>query len=100
MIQRFILILLLVMGQLYSFAQAEKITNYHVDLAVQPDRSLIVTETIAVIAARQQIRRGITRSLPSKRILKDKSMKMRYDILSVKRDGKEEPYSIRGEGNN
>ncbi len=88
----------MMIGQTYIFAQSEKITNYHVDISVQTDRSIIVTETLAVYATGQRIKRGITRSLPAKRILKDKSMRMRYDILSVTRDGKTEPYSIRGEG--
>ena len=100
MIQRLILILLLSMGQFYSFAQNDKIADYHVDLLVQPDRSLIVTETITVINTPVgQIQRGLTRGLPNKRMLDTKSMKMKYDIISVKLDGKVEPYSISGEGN-
>jgi len=90
MIQRFILILLLAVGQVYSFAQIDRITNFHVDMEVRPDRSLKVVETITIQnESRGPIKRGLTRNLPNKRMLKDKSMKMRYDITSVKRDGKE-----------
>jgi uncharacterized membrane protein YgcG len=55
-----------------SFAQtrrprrlAEQITNFHSDIALQDDSSLLVTESITVIAAGRQIRHGIYRDFPT-----------------------------------
>lgn len=49
---------------LSSFAN-ERITNFHSDIEVRPDRSILVTETIDVIAQNTNIRHGIYRDFPT-----------------------------------
>ncbi|MBR1778412.1 MAG: DUF2207 domain-containing protein [Alphaproteobacteria bacterium] len=63
----------------------ETIRDFHADIQVQTDGSVIVTEKITVYREGKQIRRGIYRSLP-------KTRGVTYSVLSVKRDGKPEPY--------
>ncbi|MBT8221492.1 MAG: DUF2207 domain-containing protein, partial [Bacteroidia bacterium] len=89
-----ILISLLIFSfwQLNSYAQTERILNYHVDLEVIDDRSILVTENIKVYVGGDIIKRGITRYLPGKRSLNEKTVDMKYEILEVKKDGVKEPY--------
>ena len=52
---------------LTGLAQAdERILSYHSDIQVNPDRSLIVTETIQVRAEGNKIKRGIYRDFPTR----------------------------------
>jgi uncharacterized membrane protein YgcG len=76
-------------------AQEERIIQFDVQLDVKKDRSIHVVEEIKVYAAGLVIRRGITRSLPEKRDMKGKTMRMRYDIIRVERDGQKESYFTR-----
>ncbi|HUL35331.1 MAG TPA: DUF2207 domain-containing protein [Candidatus Eisenbacteria bacterium] len=46
-------------------AQSERILNFHSDVTLQYDSSLLVTETITVYAAGQRIRHGIYRDFPT-----------------------------------
>ena len=73
------------------FAQ-ERITQYDVEVLIGTDRSITVTEDITVVAEGNQIRHGITRSLPFYRISKGKEVAVKYQILAVERDGNKEPY--------
>ena len=61
----------------------EGIKNFHADIQVQTDGSVIVTEKITVNSEGLKIRRGIYRSLP-------KTKGVNYTVLSVKRDGRKE----------
>ncbi|MEI6887515.1 MAG: DUF2207 domain-containing protein, partial [bacterium] len=73
----------------------EKINNYDSVIEIQKDRSLIIKETIKVTALSIDIKRGIFRDFPT--IYKDaKNRKyiVGFEVLSVKKDGKTEPYSI------
>ena len=74
------------------FAQQERITNFDVLLEVNTDRSIIVTEKITVYANGDAIKRGLTRRLPQNRDMKGKSMKMKYEILKVEKNGKKENF--------
>ncbi len=76
----------------FLFAQEERITNFDVLLEVHTDRSVTVAENITVYAKGETIKRGITRYLPTHRDMQGQSMKMRYEILKVERDGQKEPY--------
>ena len=74
-------------------AQEERITNYEVVIQVNQDRSISVTEHIAVIAAGRIIRRGISRGLPRKRtFINGKTMNMSYRNKRAFRDGKPESF--------
>ena len=69
-----------------AFAE-ETVKNFHADIQVQTDGSVIVTEKIVVNREGRKIRRGIYRSLP-------KTKGVTYSVLSVKRDGKTEPHFV------
>jgi Predicted membrane protein (DUF2207) len=47
-------------------AQSEGILDYHSDIAVRANASMVVTETIQVISARDRIRHGIYRDFPTR----------------------------------
>lgn len=75
-----------------SHAQSERIVSFHSDIIVDTITTIEVKETIKVYAAGDVIKRGITRALPVERNINNKKERVRYDILSVKRDGEEEAY--------
>ena len=79
---------------LTGLAQAdERILSYHSDIEVNPDRSMIVTETIRVRAEGKQIKRGIYRDFPTR--YSDRygnDYHVGFQVLSVQRDGKVESY--------
>jgi len=52
---RYLLFVILLLGQIASSAQQERILNYHTDITVNDDRSIVVTETIEVYAAGNKI---------------------------------------------
>ncbi len=72
---------------LFSFSAAadETIRDYQSAIRVNPDASVTVSERITVNREGKQIKRGIYRDLPQTR-------GVRYRVLSVKRDGKPEPW--------
>ena len=65
----------------------ETIKNFHSKIRVLQDGSIQVIEKITVRREGKKIRRGIYRSLP-------KTKNVNYTVLSVKRNGKKEPYSV------
>ena len=69
----------------------ERFTRWTTDIEPRQDRSLQITETLAVRSEGEAIKRGITRSLPQSRA-------NRVEILSVERDGRETPYHTESEG--
>jgi uncharacterized membrane protein YgcG len=73
---------------------AEKITRFVSDVSVQRNGDLLVTETIALLAEGDRIKRGILREFPTRYQNQDGShVEVGFDVLSVKRDGAPEPYS-------
>lgn len=79
---------------LSAFAQ-EEIRWFSVEIDVEQDGDIVVTETIAVNVEGREIRRGIFRDLPANYLDNETGGELpyRYDILSVQRDGEREPYS-------
>jgi uncharacterized membrane protein YgcG len=76
-------------------AQDEHIRLFHADLKVDISGLLTVTETIEVYAAGNQIKRGIVRSLPlTGTDYRNRRVKNEYDLRSVERDGKPEPFHL------
>jgi len=71
----------------------ERILSYHSDLAVQPDGSMAVTETIRVRAEGQRIRRGIYRDFPTRyRDRLGNRVVVDFEVLGLERDGRPEPF--------
>lgn len=75
-------------------ARAEEFFDrYDSDIKVAKNGTLTVTETIRVYAEGNQIRRGIYRDFPLTFADADgRELQVGFEILSVERDGKPEPY--------
>ena len=71
----------------------ERFTNWHVEILPRADRAVEVTETLTAVSEGDQIKRGITRTLPT-------SADHPLEILSVFRDGADSRYRVEREGNN
>ncbi len=82
-----------------SASAEERIQSFLSKVDVQIDGDYIVTEAITVNAEGQQIRRGIFRDLPRYQNRNGDIIPVRYDILSVTRNGEKEPYAIEKDGN-
>ena len=97
-----LLFFLLIIGQgaLSLAAETEKIIDFQSRIFVHGDASMTVSETISVICARDQIKRGIIREFPTK--YKDtygNSYSVGFEVISVLRDGRKEPYHIEDSSN-
>lgn len=75
-----------------SKSGTERILSFHSDITVDKKSALSVTEDIKVHSLGINIKRGIYRALPLSRNLNNKTQKVRYNIISVKKDGVEEDY--------
>jgi uncharacterized membrane protein YgcG len=85
-----IVLSLLVLSPVVAWAQQERIYDFHSDIAVQADASLVVTETIRVYAEGDQIKRGIYRDFPTLYKGRLSNSSVGFTVLSVERDGKPE----------
>lgn len=75
-----------------SIIGSEKIISFHSDIDVDKKSGITVTEHIKVYSLGNNIKRGIFRALPLSRNLNNKTHKVRYDIISVKKNGIDENY--------
>lgn len=74
-------------------AQTERVLDFFATVFVEPDGSLLVTETITVQAAGDQIKRGIVREFPT--VYPDgagRTVRVGFELLGVERDGRPEPH--------
>lgn len=76
----------------------EHILSFSADINIENSGRVTIKEKIMVFAAGDKIKRGIFRSLPLSRNINDKKVNIRYDIISVKRDGQEENYRTETRG--
>ena len=74
---------------------AERITSFVSEVTIGADSALTVKETIAVVSEGDEIKRGIQRDFPTK-YKDDKGLDyvVGFDVLKVKRDEHDEPYTI------
>ncbi len=85
---------------LFTAAWAEeKITSYDVKIEVEQSGGLVITETIDIISEGNEIRRGIFREMPLYYKFEGVKLKNEYELLSIRRDGNKEAYSISTDGN-
>ena len=98
---RGILSFLVVIGFVFYFqimpgiAQSEKIFDFNSRITVHVDGSMTVTETIRVLCAGQQIKRGIYRTFPTR--YKDRfgnTIRVLFEVEEVLKNGETEPYHI------
>ncbi len=78
----------------------ERITDFTVNIDVQTNGDIVVTEGISVISEGRSIRRGIFRDLP-RYLVDDKGRKIeqKYDVLRITRGGTPETYRRSYDGN-
>lgn len=86
-------VVLLATGIMPAMAN-ERITRFVSDVDVQRNGDLLVTETIAVQAEGQVIKRGILRDFPTSYTNRDGThVEVAFDVQSVTRDGASERYA-------
>ncbi len=78
-----------------SFALAEeKIENFDVTVEVSKEGDFTITEVIRVNVEGQNIKRGIFRDIPRFLEYKGQNLPQKIDVISVKRNGQKERYSV------
>ena len=93
LLARLAIALLLLAGLGGPVLAAEEIVSFDSNVVVGADGVLDVTETITVVAESVQIRRGIYRDFPLTFVDDAGGVhRVSFDIVSVKRDGRPEPY--------
>ncbi len=75
-------------------AAGERILSYVSEIDVAADGTLSVTETITVNALGREIRRGIYRDFPTIYRRDNRRVRVGFEVRSVERDGRPEPYTI------
>ena len=95
---KYLIFLLCLVLQIQGSAQQEFIKNYDTKIEVRTDRSVEITEFIEVYVGGNVIKRGITRSLPVRRSLNGRNVRMNYEIIEVVKNGEDEPYHTESEG--
>ncbi|MDR2205632.1 MAG: DUF2207 domain-containing protein [Flavobacteriaceae bacterium] len=70
----------------------ERIISFHSDIFVDRNSELTVTENIEVYSNSEQIQRGIFRALPLERNVDNRKFRVKYDIISISKNGIEEKY--------
>jgi uncharacterized membrane protein len=88
-------LLFLVLSGSPDAGAAEKISKFSSDITIHDDASLLIRETIEVVAEGRDIRRGIFRDLPT--TYEDRfgnRIEVIYEVLDVQRDGELEPYRV------
>ena len=73
----------------------ERITFFQSEIRINPDSSMVVTETISVVAQGYAIKRGIFRDFPT--TYSDRygnRIRVGFEVLDIQRDGRAEPYRV------
>ncbi|HXX17281.1 MAG TPA: DUF2207 domain-containing protein, partial [Candidatus Eremiobacteraceae bacterium] len=87
-------------SQVAAPSSSEQILDYHSDIRVQQDASLLVRETIHVLSAGIEIRHGIYRDFPTR--YKDRlgnSYVIHFEVVEVSRDGQPEKFHVEDQVN-
>ena len=82
-----------------AHGQQERVKSFHSDINIDTTGVIRVSETISIYANGNQFKRGITRTLPTRRVDKDgNNVKVSYNILSINHDGKSSKYHTENSG--
>ncbi|WP_417580121.1 DUF2207 domain-containing protein [Pelagibacterium sp.] len=93
---RLLLVLFMVIGSGSAWAR-EEIRAFNAIFDVHADTSVTITEQITVNAEGNEIRRGLFRDIPTLLQTPDgRTIRLPLDVLSVTRNGENEPYSLDG----
>ena len=99
-IRVFLAALLMLFASASVSAQTERILDFSSLVLIDPDGSMVVTETITVQATGEQIKRGIVREFPTRYTGRDgSSVRVGFTLLDVQRDGVTEPYHTENKSN-
>lgn len=82
----------------YTVNTSERIISFHSDIDVNKNSGITVTERIKVHSLGNEIKRGIYRALPLTRNLNNKKQRVAYDIIYIKKDGVDENYHTKIDG--
>lgn len=98
---RFLRALFIVFACCAAFAAhaEEEILNYDVTIEIQKNADLIITESITVNSEGRNIKRGIFRDLPRYKLDENDTIPYQYKILSVTKNGVDEPFDNSVDGN-
>lgn len=100
MIARTFLAALIFLFAQHAVLAQERILRFVSEVEVQQNGDLFVTETIVVQAQGREIRRGILRDFPTTYTARDgRRVVVGFDVLSVTRNGRPEPYTTTGFAN-
>ena len=81
-------------------AETERILDFSSLVLIDPDGSMVVSETITVQTTGDQIKRGIVREFPTIYQGRDGSrVRVGFTLLDVKRDGADEPHHTEEKSN-
>jgi len=73
----------------------ERITDFHSDIVIKPDSTLLITETIQVHSLGHSIKHGIYRDFPTGRQRANGgTYTVSFRLLDIQRDGHPEPYHV------
>ena len=76
----------------------ERILSYSSDIQVRRDASLDVTETIRIAARGAEFRHGLYRDFPTRYRRAGRGVEVGFEVASVTRDGRPEPWRTRARG--
>jgi len=95
------LMVCLVWGATPSFSNGiERIIDFQSRITVHSDASITVTEVLTVYGAGREIQRGIVRDFPTRyRLRSGGTVTVPFQILSIQKDGRPEPYHIKEAAN-
>jgi uncharacterized membrane protein YgcG len=101
MMARIAAALILLVSMLVPAGAVERILDFVSDATVERNGDLAVTETISVQAEGNEIRRGITRDFPTTyhRRRDGSQVVIRFQVLSVTRNGNPEDYALESMSN-
>ncbi len=81
-------------------AETERVLDFSSLVLIDPDGSMVVSETITVQATGDQIKRGIVREFPTSYSGRDgQRVRVGFTLLDVKRDGVDEPHHVEDRSN-
>ena len=78
---------------------SERIVDFHAEVDVDRSGTLTVRESIEVVAAGDQIKRGIYRDFPTRYLRPWGRVVVPFSVLSVQRNGVAEPYRVEQKDN-
>src|SRR6476646_529261 len=90
-----LLVLALLVAAAGEASAVERVTSFRSEVTIGAASVLTVKETIAIVAEGNEIKRGINRDFPTKYEDRNRlSYIVGFEVLSVRRDGHDEPYTL------